>query len=126
MGDNITNMDDKAPSDSRNTDTKERKQMKMTNCSKRLTWSEEIKNDPHVKNLDPFGNYIICLICNEYGTGKGQKPLTMRRPFSDNNWKQHKTLAQNTNQLYKEWSLKQRTIHRRKDRKLRKFMQYCF
>ena len=65
----------------------------MTNCSKRLTWSEEIKNDPHVKSLDPFGNYIICLICNEYGTGKGQKPLTMRRPFSDTNWKQHKNTS---------------------------------
>ena len=40
---------------------------------KKTVWSAEIINDPHVMKLDEHGNFVVCLVCNDSGSGKGKK-----------------------------------------------------
>ena len=50
---------------------------------KKTVWSAEITNDPHVMKLDEHGHFVVCFVCNDFGSGKGKKVLNCRRPLSD-------------------------------------------
>ena len=41
--------------------------------NKKTRWSAEISNDPHIIKLDEHGNFLVFLVCNEFGSGKGKK-----------------------------------------------------
>ena len=60
---------------------------------KKTVWSAEITNDPHIMKLDEHGNFVVCLVCNDFGSSKGKKELKCRRLFSETNWDQHKLIS---------------------------------
>ena len=41
--------------------------------NKKTIWSAEISNESHIMKLDEHGNFVVCLVCNGFGSGKVKK-----------------------------------------------------